>query len=412
MQIKQPLGDRIRFLLVTYTFIISLFFSLILLGYAWLIEDNVFNRLVAQEASYISATFRQKQDVVEPRLPFMTLYSDWTELPLSVQKQRARSPERIEFPNNNGGTLHLTTILLGDKEWVLAADVSVYEVSKDYFPFVLRWILVAIAGITLGSYLISRYLTNQIVQPIQTMTNQLIHHSEKQLLTFDYQFKENEIGYLANSITKAVNQLYQTLERESQFTRDISHELRTPTAVLSILAEKLQSNALFSEQSQLEFRHSVQQIHHTLNVLLALARDESLQTETVNINRELEFCIINHPVLAQDNNAQIALDMSEQTIVETNKNLLHIMINNLLDNGLNHSSVRQLHITLGKNQMKFSNPVENEVSTQVLQDGYKSDQSEGMGLGLHLIQRICDRLSWSLTITSQQGNFSIRIEFS
>ena len=411
MEITQHIGNKIRGLLISFTLLISLFFVLLLLSYSWLVEDNVFNRLVAEEAKYIQQTYTEKQQVTTPRLPFMTLYRSWSELPENIQLLRSQSPDRIEFPLESGGTLHLTLITLGQSQWILAADVSGYEVSKDYLPTILKWIVVAQLGIGLISFFIARYLADHIVKPIQSITNSLQDQDNNQPLAFEHDFAPNEIGYLAASVESSFNRLQQSLERESQFTRDISHELRTPAAVLKMIAEKLKADTPVSDASKHRLNQAVVQIEQTLNVLLALAREESLLKEKLNLKEEMEYCIINHFVLANDERAELHIDIDPGFYLDGNRNLLHILINNLLDNGVNHGIEINLTIQAANHSLKITNPAQQAISENLFEPQVKSTNSHGLGLGLHLVKRICQRMGWEVDVENNGKEFSVCVLF-
>ena len=83
--IRRRIATRIRLLFIGFTLLLSAFFSLMLMAYAWMVEDNVFNRLVADEAAYITRVYAQQGRISQPQSRFMTLYSDWSELPGNIQ---------------------------------------------------------------------------------------------------------------------------------------------------------------------------------------------------------------------------------------------------------------------------------------------------------------------------------------
>ena len=131
---QSSISSKIRWIFFSFTMLLSLFFVFMLLAYSWVVEDNIFNRLVAEEAHYIENTYDQLGIVSAPRPAFMKLYSSWMELPDHIQLLYQQSPDRVEFPLTNDGTLHVYSLQLGLNKMVLAADVSAYEVSKDYLP--------------------------------------------------------------------------------------------------------------------------------------------------------------------------------------------------------------------------------------------------------------------------------------
>ncbi len=137
MPIKHSITRRMQRVFLVFALVTTASFSMLILAYSWVIEDNIFNRLVAREADFIAAHHAQTGAVAEPQPAFMTLYAGgWDDLPAAVRRQRRADPGRIEFQVDRATTIHTREIRLGDQVAVLAANVSDYEVSRDYLPVV------------------------------------------------------------------------------------------------------------------------------------------------------------------------------------------------------------------------------------------------------------------------------------
>ena len=75
-------------LLLGVTFSIILIYSLLILAYSWLIEDNIFNRQVMNEARYIQDMFHSTGNVVSPRVAYMHLHPNWQGLSPEMKNQQ------------------------------------------------------------------------------------------------------------------------------------------------------------------------------------------------------------------------------------------------------------------------------------------------------------------------------------
>jgi signal transduction histidine kinase len=410
--IRKSIGTKIRVLFFGFTLLLSLFFALMLVAYSWIIEDNVFNRLVAYEAAYIQSVFEQQGVISIPKSRFMTLYSSWAELPEDIQRLRQQSPTRIEFPLNGEGTLHLTTLQLGQKEMILAADVTAYEVSRDYFPSLAIWLIITVVFVCLLALFLSWRVSLTVVKPIQQLSKWVKDRNTTKDVSIAGTFSNDEIGYLAHTIEDNINQLQAALTRESDFTRDVSHEIRTPVTVLTMLDSQLTDSGMFSPTMRSHFTQSIQQIEHTVTVLLALARKESLQHQSLYLLAEIEECAINHYALTQREDFHLVVDVAQSYKIAINKNLLHIMLKNLFDNAINHSNSNELSIQLKDNNLTFSNSTKHQVPDNIFDGQIKSETSQGLGLGLHLVKRICQRAGWQVKAVNNERVFCLTIEFS
>lgn len=406
--------SRIRGLLVIFTMILSLLLVLLMLAYSWLVEDNIFNRMVLDETRYLEQHFQATGELASARYPFMTLYSGWSELPESVQLLHQQSPERVEFPLPNRGTIHTRSVQLGQQSWLLVANVSAYEVSRDYLPALLRWLAAMILLVCLVAIALSIYLSNWVVKPIEYLADKVASHDGKMPLKFTRPLKSREMSALGAVIETNVNRFQKALKRETDFTRDISHELRTPTTVLKMKLSTLSAGSELSSPTLSQLKQSSQQIEQTIEVLLALSRDESLATEKLSLLAQIEQSLITHPVLARADDYEVSVAVSAGFYVVTNANLLQLLLNNLLDNAVNHTSESVLSIQLTGSTLSVINPISSAdkavVSDALIQPGEKSQASRGMGQGLHLVQRICDRFGWQLSVQALD-DFQVDIKF-
>lgn len=411
MAYQESIQRKIRFSIVSFTAVVSVFLISLLVIYAWVIEDNIFNRLVSEEAGFIKQQYQLTGEVTSPRIPFMTMYGDWSELPESVQMLRQQSPSRIEFPLNDGGAIHVTEIQLGNATYLLAANVSSYEISKDYLPKLLPWIALILLGTIFSAFTLARYLARQVVQPLQHIASRVVSQQSDQPLQFTQSFANDEIGYLAQTISSSFNRLQEALQREADFSRDISHELRTPVAVLKLVAGRLNSQAPLDEASISRVKSAIFEVEQSLVVLLALSREESVETQTLSLLQEVEHCVINHFSLSSRDDVELNIAIAPTYRISCNRNLLHILLNNLLDNVVNHASKVALSISLVDDQLVFSNPVNTLPNEDVLSPQVKGQHSDGLGQGLHLVKRICEKCGWSVEVSAVHDEFTLAIQF-
>lgn len=409
---QRSLKATLQYSIVVFTLLLALCFMLLMLSYAWIVEDNVFNRLVLSEAQYIQQQFEASGDVAKPRYPFMTLYPGWQALPERVQQLHLLSPQRVEFPNDKDGTLHLQALALGPQEWVLAADVSGFEVTRDYLPKLMPWLGLALTMVWLLAFALSRYLSRKVIRPLEHISACVKQHNPGQPLIISDTLPDNEIGYLGRTIQNNIRQLQTALARESDFTRDISHELRTPATVLKMVLSRLSPSQPLDNDSLTQLRQSALQMEQTIHVLLALAREESMQKERLCLLEEIEHCLVNSPQLTQQPQLALELQVPANYQIQANKNLLHILLGNIINNALTHASASELRIGLTNERLRIANPVAGTCPPDPLIPGVKSESSAGLGQGLHIVKRICQQYRWQVTSHLEDNWFCLTIDFS
>lgn len=394
-----------------YSMLLAACLLFLMLGYAWIVEDSVFNRLVHAEARYLERQYQETGERAEPRYPFMKLHPGWHALPDAIQRLHQASPERIEYPSGTNGTLHIQPLLLDNTQWVLVADVSALEVTSQYLPRILPYLLLTLALVAGLALALAYYLGQSIVRPIQSLSSRVEQHRQGVPFTLDTRLPENEIRYLGQTILNSFQHLEVALAREADFTRDVSHELRTPATVMKMILSRLSPALPPGESSLVQLKQSTLQMEQTIHALLALAREESMQRESLCLLEAIEHCLVNHPLLMQQPSLKLDLEVSSDYRVQANRNLLHILLNNVIDNALKHASDYQLEFVLNEHQLSISNPYCGEMPEAALAPGVKAKSSAGIGQGLHIVNRICARYQWQVASLVREGKFVLTIHF-
>jgi signal transduction histidine kinase len=392
---------------------ISLIYSFLIVLYSWTIEDNIFNRLVNDEATHITEQFKRSGEVLPPKADYMRLVENFTDLPIEIQKEYPSNPSKVEYQTRSGKTLHMTTIKLGGQHLFLLADVEQFEVSKDNMPNLLVWLLVIACLISAIALVVSLQTAKKITGPLKALASD-VNKKNAGNIESDA-FPENEIGLLALNTKNAFNQLNTALERERVFTKDISHEIRTPVAIIQNVLSASKKEKTITESNFDTVTEAVANINQITSILLALARSESSQTETVNLTAELEFLIINQFdfLLAEaGKHLELTLNFEGDVKVTCNQNLVSILMLNLLSNMVRHASSDYAEITLNERQLIFKNQTQQNTINSPFVSGVKGEQSEGLGHGLNLIQRICEQSNWQLSIEQPPGYFIAQINFA
>jgi signal transduction histidine kinase len=220
---------------------------------------------------------------------------------------------------------------------------------------------------------------------------------------------------LANTIEQCFSQLQSALIRERNFTRDVSHEIRTPISVVKNIVSNNQHVKQISESEFEQVTRANFDLEKVTHTLLALARNESSKVYEINLTEMLENTLLHHFELNHSEKGkalQIDLQLAENVKQIANPNLVQILLNNVLSNIVQYSNEAEVNITLTNNAMSFSNQTEELVPTQPNRQGVKSISSTGIGQGLNLIERICKKNNWRLNAKYQKGIFTLDVSFS
>lgn len=408
---RRSIVSAISLLTLSLAAVITLIYSFFTITYSWVIQDNIFNRLTENEALIIRQKFDVSGEVEKPRSAFMTLHKNWQGLPEYLRLEAQADPERVEFTAISGSTIHIQVLLLGDTPYVLVADMDGFEVSSDYFPNVLRWLMLfSVLFCTLTTFVAFK-VGKQLTAPLKELTADIDKLDVSELQRgFANKFPNNEIGFLASTIEQNVLHLQQALQRESNFTKDVSHEIRTPISILKNIVEQ----STITPQGHEELKKVSFELEQITETLLALARDESTQTQQIQLAELVEQCLLSHFQLNHSERGQefeVNTEFSNDITLEGNVNLCSILINNVLSNAVQYASEPNLMICIDNRTLTFSNQVNAQLPEQLTKSGVKGLKSTGIGQGLSLIERICQVSHWSMSTTTKQQVFELKIEF-
>lgn len=412
----KSLSTSISKVIISTVLSVSLIYSFLIVLYAWTIEDNIFNRLVNDEATFITSQFAASGKVYQPKADYMQLFDDVLQLPLDIQSEYPSNPNKIEYELSSGKTIHMTSFMLAEQSYFLLADVEQFEVSRDNMPNLLIWLLVFACIITVAALLMSLKIAKKITHPLNKLATavNLQAANETKPVIHREQFPNNEIGMLADQVNMAFAQLNTALERERVFTKDISHEIRTPVAIIQNVLTASKKHQTIDQNDFVKVDAAVTNINQITSILLALARAESSQLSEVNLTAELETLIVEQfDFLLQQANKEIELNLhfDGDVIKSCNPNLVNILMMNLLSNLVRHASGTFAQITLDQTHLIFKNEAEQASISSVFQSGVKGKNSDGLGHGLNLIKRICEQLNWQLRVDQSDGYFSVQINF-
>ena len=380
---------------------------------AYITEDEIIDRVLANEVGYLQRAYAANPVLPSPRVDYIRLYARLPQAPAEVVKALTADPRSQEIFTSDEHHFHVRYLYFSEIDQpILVAEVSPLLVVTNMSSGLLRLllgVLVLMIGIAIWmAYQIARQTTRPIIQLSDEVKQR--HHS-LETLSLVAAGRDDEVGYLADTIETTFNELQEALHRERHFTRDVSHELRTPLTIMNnILA--LISHRQLTASDRFDLQQSVDHMQSTVTVLLALARAESLQSERLRLRPLVEESILSMHTKLQAANFQVALSMSDDYAVDGNQQLIALLITNLIENAQQYSASPSLHITANHRELCFSNEIAAPMLDDLTAPNRKQADSQGIGQGLFLVKRIADALGWQLVTQVEADHFSVILTIS
>ena len=408
--ITRHLRTRVFLLFGGFTLVLSLAYSGISIMVAYAVEDSVLDAVVEQESAYIEDSYSESGELVEPRVNYMQVYADLEAAPRIIRDTLVKNPRAREVFTDDDRHYHVKYLALERAApALLVAEVTpLLIVSNLSFEIILLLMLILLAGLITAVWMAYR-IAGYTTQPVQELAATVSGNEQTdEPVALPGTDSGDELAYLASTIEQSLNHLKLALKRESDFTRDVSHELRTPlTVIKNVLALAEQRPVSTQDRQQLE--QASRQIERTVETLLTLAREESLDLERLAIRSLIEDCFLAIHQEPGGNEFKLDLDVPGDLKLDANRQLLNLLFNNLLENAIQHASEPGLRIFLQGDALVLENPMQGELVDNIFKQDKKGLSSRGLGHGLYLVERIVDTLGWRCHASLEQGQYQFHL---
>lgn len=343
--------------------------------------------------------------------PTMNLrgYDDVDSLPESLRGWAKTNPNEglHEFQTEE---LHVAVVPTdtGQGQAFVVFDVAGIEAasSEDW------WLLLLITGVvgTLGAlgFGLGVLVMRRAVAPVAQLARVVADIDLDQRSGADHKriessrFGDDEVGVLAAAIEKTLDRISEFVERERNFTAAASHELRTPITVITGAIELLEQSDLSADDVRAldRVRRATRDMRTTIEMFLSLARetDDGLYSEHFLVKPMVCRAIDQQRHLLNGKSVYVDVDDLAGPEVDGHPQAFFIAVSNLVRNAFEHALDGQGPITITIKERELL--VANQVSSCA--DGrYGAAEplsSDGYGLGLGIVQRLCERNGWSFSL--------------
>ena len=281
--------------------------------------------------------------------------------------------------------------------------LAIFEELEGIFADALK---MAVILSLLIAALFSHLSSKQIIKPLLDLKKAV--ETDHQNLT-ELTHLPSEVGVLARAIDEKNHKLEQYLKREQLFTGDVSHELRTPLTIImgasEVLASQLEDNGYLGEFAN-RISTTAQETSEIISALLLLSRaPEQLDTPPTSINTiamsevsRLQYLLRHKPVTCK-------VVAEQDYIANVRPELLKMALGNLIKNAFQYTDDGEVIVTIDAEKITVTDTGLGipEVMMPLLYERFErlndistSDQVEGSGLGLSIVQRIMTHMDWKL----------------
>ncbi len=309
---------------------------------------------------------------------------------------------------------HAMVEVVDGRRYVLLQDQSDFEErERVLFAVVLVGFVLSLALAVFLGWVLAR----KVMAPVVRLARQVRHRDQllglAPPLAPDY--AADEVGELAVAFDATLGRLRQALSREQLFTSDVSHELRTPLMVLASSCELLLENPAIDQRGRNQVQRiarACEEMRELVQTFLMLARaehDEAAMSPQVTLTQVADDLLgiwrapIEHKGLALIYQPGNPLD------TRYNTTFLHAVMGNLLRNALHYTEQGFIRLTLEPNGFVVEDSgvgIPEDKREAMFEPFVRGSEKrgEGLGLGLSLVQRICENQGWSVSLSTMEPN--------
>lgn len=274
------------------------------------------------------------------------------------------------------------------------------EQTNNIIQSVILITLLTILLILTASVLINRLILRKLWQPFYYTLDKVkaFQLGRKEQLTFPVSDIE-EFILLNHTLHSTIQKAERDYLLLKEFTENASHEMQTPLAIIrSKMDVLIQDEQLTEPQSHVlqGVYEAIQKLSHLNKSLLLLARIENQQfaaVAPVHLSERITDKTTQFKELWEAKSLTVSIELLPVTL-SMNEELAEILLNNLLGNATRYTPPQgQILISLTPEQLTISNTGATAAlpADTLFTRFYKEVSSrEGNGLGLSIIQQICD----------------------
>lgn len=384
---SKTLRSRIVFYVCGYLAVLLIVYSAGISGMLKISEDLAFNRQLSEIADRV-ARHVEEHGEIPAHLPFhISAYIDISTVPQTLKAfVTHRSPGVFEVADDTDYHAAIIPILSTGQKLFVFYDVSSIE-TNDWFEYYILIALIGIgAGIFILGWLLTRSLSNRILNPLSELAEAV------------QSISPDEIGMLSEKINQLLKRISDFTRREREFTSHASHELRTPVSVIKTAVEILRRRTKESDsgivQPLARIERSVTDIEMLINTFLMLARQGhgTDSDEASDLKRVAEHVVETYRYLLESKPVEVNILAPDAFSIKAPESLVTISLGNLVRNAFAYTMEGSVEIIVSPDRISVSDSGPGMDDT-----GKKS------GIGLTIVERLCERMNWQFTISGTPG---------
>jgi signal transduction histidine kinase len=328
---------------------------------------------------------------------------------------RGLTPGYHEMPEAMGGSLVYVDDEPRGRLLLVFKQTQVNALAFWFGAVPLAFVLIVIYAIAWLTYRSS----HRAISPVIWLANQVQKWDPKrpdatalnaENLPVDVQ---GETLVLASSLHEFANRIDTFVQRERNFTRDASHELRTPMTVIRMAGDLLLADGSLSPhavRTVQRIQSSVGDMESLVEAFLIMARDGDvgLPDEDFVVNEVIHDEMDNTRALLGHKPVELKIDEQAAFALHAPPRVFAVLFGNLLRNACNYTDAGSVTVRVQPGRIVIEDTgvgMSREELDHVFEAFYRGGEQRqgGHGIGLNIVRRLSERFGWPVSLDSEAG---------
>lgn len=309
---------------------------------------------------------------------------------------------------------------------------AIQDLSRNTVVFSMLGIIIFLAFFcTLFDFLRRQFYVKEPVDKILEATERIAGGDFTARLEIKHRLKDyDEFDYIMENLNKMAKELSQNEILKNDFVSNVSHEIKTPLAIIQNYATTLKNDNLSAEKRKNYAEILVQASARLNDLVINILKLNKLENqgltggyENIRLDEMLAEAVLFFEEAIERKNLRLNCELEEVTVYSSPTNL-EIVWNNLISNAVKFTPEGgEIGVYLKKENdcavVRVSDTgcgISPETGKRIFDKFYQGDTShakEGNGLGLALVKKVIDVIGGEISVESEEGKgstFSITIK--
>lgn len=284
---------------------------------------------------------------------------------------------------------------------------------------ILIEIIILSAFCTVFDWIRRKIMVDRPTKKILSATDKIANGDFSTRLEITHEYgKYDQYDWIMENFNKMAMELQKNEVLKTDFISNVSHEIKTPLAVIQNYATLLQDDTLDSETRKNYSKTLISASKRITDLITNILKLNKLENQEIQEKHEafhlteaLADNVVEFETLIETKNLELNCDFDD-VIIFSSKSLLEIVWNNLISNAIKFTpNGGKIDISLkrkNKNvEIKVSDTgcgMTSETGSKIFEKFYQGDTShstQGNGLGLALVKKVIDILGGEIAVQSE-----------